>query len=316
MYLSDIKIIFMGTPKFALPSLEGLLENYKLEHVVTQPDRPRGRGKKVVPSPVKEFAITKGLNCFQPEKVKDSNFLEQLAAIKPDLIVTAAYGQILSKELLAIPSLGSLNVHPSLLPLYRGAAPIQRTIMAGDKETGVTIYYMDEGMDSGEIILQEKTVIKEGETAGELHDRLSYLGVEILLKAIELITDNRASSYPQDHNKATYAAPITREEEEIDWLLDGKTVTNKINGLSPNPGAFTYFRGKRLKIFKANFTFDEGKKGTVIEVLDDGFVVGTNEGSVFIGEVQPAGKKIMTASAFIRGYNLDKGYKFASKGVE
>lgn len=311
MKKEDFKIVFMGTPEFALTSLKGLLEGgCKPVAVVTQPDRPRGRGKKVTPSPVKEYAMAAGLPCLQPVKARNSEFVESLKLLAPDLLVTAAYGQILSREVLAIPSLGAINVHASLLPHYRGAAPVHRAIMAGERETGITIYYMDAGMDTGEIILQEKIRIKEGETTGELQDRLAVLGKEVLLQALSLIRAKKASRTPQNNQEASYAPLLKREEEKIDWSWEGKKIVNLINALSPVPGAYTSFEQRRIKIRRASYLSCQGEQGSVLQVAKEGILVAAGEGGVLLKEVQPAGKKVMTAAEFSRGYGLVVGKKF------
>ncbi len=308
MEKKDFKIIFMGTPEFALISLKALVkEKYDLLAVVTQPDRPRGRGKKVIFSPVKEYALAAGLTCLQPVKAKNPEFVKLLKLLAPDLLVTAAYGQILPREVLAIPSQGAINVHASLLPHYRGAAPVHRAIMNGEKETGVTIYYMDVGMDTGDIILQEKVRIKEGETTGELQYRLAVLGKEVLLKAVSLIREKKASRIPQNNQEASNAPLLKREEEKIDWSWEGKKIVNLINALSPVPGAYTFFEQRRVKIRRASYLFCQGEQGSVIKVTKEGILVAAGEGGVMLKEVQPAGKKVMTAAEFSRGYGLVVG---------
>ncbi len=303
-----MKIVFMGTPEFALISLKGLLEEkYNLVAVVTQPDRPQGRGKKITPSPVKEYALEANLPCLQPVSVRNPEFIKSLRLLTPDLLVTAAYGQILPSKILAIPSLGAINVHASLLPRYRGAAPVHRAIMAGEGETGATIYYMDAGMDTGDIILQEKIRIEEDETTGELQSRLAVLGKEVLLKAVSLIREKRAARTPQNNQEVSYAPLLRREEEKINWSWGGKRIVNLINSLSPVPGAYTYFEQRRVKIRRAAYLFCQGKQGSVIQVTKEGILVAAGEGGVMLKEVQPAGKKVMTAAEFSRGYGLVVG---------
>lgn len=301
-------IIFMGTPEFAIPSLKALVyNNYGIKAVVTQPVKPRGRGKKPLATPVKEYALSTGLPCLEPHNLREKGFLEDLRELRPSLAVTAAYGKMLPPEVLRIPSLGCINVHPSLLPLYRGAAPVQRAIMDGARETGVTIYYMDKGMDSGDIILQEKVIIKREETGGELLARLAAVGAEALLRAVALIAAGNAQRVPQDPLKATPAPSIGREDERIDWTLDAAVVASRINGLSPSPGAHALFRGRRLKIMRAAPSPRSGTAGTIVDLGQDVFEVAAGSGAVLVREVQPEGKRVMSAADFMRGYRLNLG---------
>lgn len=306
--MSDFSIIYMGTPKFAIPSLKALVYNkYTVKAVVTQGEKPRGRGNKALATPVKEFAVQNGLPCLEPSNLRDPGFLADIRELNPTLVVTAAYGKILPPEVLEIPSLGCINLHASLLPLYRGAAPVQRALMAGALETGVTIYYMDKGMDTGDIILQEKVAIGAGETAGELLSRLATEGAKALLKAVSLIQAGNAPRVPQDHGRATKAPPLRREEERIDWSLDAAVVASRINGLSPSPGAYTIFRGKRLKILGATPSPKSGPAGRILALGKDAFEVAAGSGAVLIRHVQPEGKRIMPAADFMRGYRLHLG---------
>ncbi|HHX76869.1 MAG TPA: methionyl-tRNA formyltransferase, partial [Firmicutes bacterium] len=276
-----------------------------------------GRGRRITPSPVKEFAVQHGLPCLQPEKLKDAAFVYKIKEIKPDLIVTAAYGKILPPKILSLPRCGCVNIHASLLPLFRGAAPIQRSIMAGARETGVTIYLMDEGMDTGPVIIQKRTTIAEGETCGELTQKLSFLGSEALLEALDMLkNEGNWRTVPQDEAKATYAPPIKAEEELLDWEKRGREIANCINGLSPVPGAYTFFKGRRMKILRAKTCSLEGAPGRVIKVSRDDFVVGARERSVLILEVQPAGKKKISAGDFIRGYALSPGERLGLNSQE
>jgi methionyl-tRNA formyltransferase len=307
----DFGIIFMGTPEFAIPSLKALVyNNYEIKAVVTQPQKPRGRGRKTLAVPVKEYALAKGLPCLEPHDLRERGFLEGLKELSPSLVVTAAYGKILPPQVLQIPALGCINVHPSLLPLYRGAAPVQRAIMAGARETGVTIYYMDKGMDTGDIILQKKVAIHPGETGGELLARLAAEGARSLLEAVALMAAGNAPRVPQDHPRATKAPPLSREDERIDWTLAAALVASRINGLSPSPGAYTLFRGKRLKIMRALPTPGAGTAGTILAMGKSAFEVAAGSGAVRVREVQPEGKRVMPAEDFMRGYRLDLGEKF------
>jgi len=298
-----MRIVFMGTPAFALPSLQALAgRGYAVAAVITQPDKPRGRGKKPLPTPVKEYALKKGLPCLEPARLRDPGFLRDLAALKPDLVVTAAYGKILPTPVLELPPRGCINLHPSLLPLYRGAAPVPRALMEGARETGVTVYRMDEGLDSGDILLQEKVPLKPGETAGEVLDRLASVGARVLLEAAAQLAAGTAVTAPQDHRRATYAPPIRREEEEMDWALEGEAAAGRINGLSPNPGAYGWFRGRRLKLLRAVPGAGSGTPGEVLEASPEGLLVAVGGGAVRVLDLRPEGKQTMAAADFIRGY--------------
>ncbi len=315
--MSGLKVVFMGTAEFAVSPLKALSGNVEVAAVVTQPDRPRGRGRRITPPPVKEFAVQNALPCLQPVKLKDAAFVNKIKEIKPDLIITAAYGKILPQEILIQPRYGCINIHASLLPLFRGAAPIQRSIMAGARETGVTIYLMDEGMDTGAVIIRKKTTIEEGETCGELTQKLSLLGREALLEALpELKNEGGWRTTPQDEAKATKAPPIQAEEELLDWDQKGREIANRINGLSPEPGAYTLFKQKRLKILRAKTSSLEGRPGRIIKLSRNDFIVGAREESVLIIEVQPAGKKKISAGDFIRGYALALGERLGLDNPE
>ena len=302
------RIIFMGTPAFALPALEQLhTRNYPVIAVVTQPDRPRGRGQKEVAPPVKLLAQNLGLPVFQPEKVKDPAFLEIFHKLNPEMIVVAAFGQILPEAIINFPPLKCLNIHPSLLPEYRGAAPINWAIIRGETKTGVTIMLMDKGMDSGDILLQQQTVINAAETYGELHDRLAIQGASLLIEAIERMSAGSALPKPQDTSGVTFAPRLKKETGRINWSSDAGDIVNLIRGLSPAPAAYTYLSGQALKIFTA-----EAKKGNVEDApgaihaeTAHGLRVAAANGYVFLKEVQLAGKKRLTVSDFLRGYQLD-----------
>ena len=302
------RIIFMGTPAFALPALEQLhTRNYPVIAVVTQPDRPRGRGQKEVAPPVKLLAQNLGLPVFQPEKVKDPAFLEIFHKLNPEMIVVAAFGQILPEAIINFPPLKCLNIHPSLLPEYRGAAPINWAIIRGETKTGVTIMLMDKGMDSGDILLQQQTVINTAETYGELHDRLAIQGASLLIEAIERMSAGSALPKPQDTSGVTFAPRLKKETGRINWSSDAGDIVNLIRGLSPAPAAYTYLSGQALKIFTA-----EAKKGNVEDApgaihteTAHGLRVAAANGYVFLKEVQLAGKKKMTVRDFLRGYRPD-----------
>jgi len=246
-----MKIVFMGTPEFSIPSLEVLLKNgYEICAVVTAPDEPKGRGYKLSPPPVKVFALQNNLKVLQPQNLKDPNFINELKKLSPDLIVVVAF-RILPKEVFSIPPLGTINVHASLLPKYRGAAPINWAIINGEKETGVTTFFIDEKVDAGNIILQKKIEIGQDETAGELHDKLAKLGAEALLETVKIIQTGKVQTIKQDETLATPAPKIKKEMCQVNWYeMKAEQVHNFVRGLSPNPGAFTFLNGKILKIYR------------------------------------------------------------------
>ncbi len=306
---SEVNLIFMGTPEFALPSLKALLEeNYQLKAVVTQPDRPRGRGGKIKVSPVKGEALKHGLKVLQPTSL-DSNFSARLKSLKPDIIVVVAYGKILPPDILKIPPSGCINVHASLLPRYRGAAPVHRAIMNGEEITGVTTMYMEEGMDTGDIILQEETKIDDNDTVGTLHDRLAEKGSKLLVKTLELVIEGKAPSRSQEEEKASYAPPLKREEELIDWEKSAAEIFNKIRGMNPWPGAYTFWKNKRLKIWSSRIVDQEGlyNPGEIVKVDQEGILVGTGKGALLITDVQVSGGRRMRAGEFIRGKDIGAG---------
>ncbi|SER05130.1 methionyl-tRNA formyltransferase [Gracilibacillus ureilyticus] len=298
-------IIFMGTPDFAVPVLEKLIEDeYHIQLVVTQPDRPKGRKKVLTPPPVKRAAEKHGLPVFQPEKIKDD--YEKINQLQPDLIVTAAFGQILPGGLLDIPKFGCVNVHASLLPSLRGGAPIHYSILQGHEKTGVTIMYMAEKLDAGDIISQAETDILDEDDVASLHDKLSVIGAELLSETLPALFNGKIEPVKQNEDLATYAPNIRREEEEIDWRRTQQDVYNHIRGLHPWPVAFTRWQGKNMKIWRAekyNKT-TEHQPGVIIDITDDGLIVATGDNlSVKILELQPAGKKKMSVSDFLRGIN-------------
>lgn len=302
-------IVFMGTPDFAVPSLKIIIDNqYPIKAVVTQPDRPKGRGGKLTPPIVKYEALKHGLHVLQPEKLL-GKFIETLESLKPDLIVVAAYGKILPKKVLEMPLLGCINLHASLLPKYRGAAPIHRAIMNGDRITGVTTMYMAEGMDTGDIILSKETKIKDDETAGSLHDRLALIGRDLLLETIELAARGLAPRKAQNDREASYAPPLKREEEVIVWGKKAVEIFNQIRGMNPWPGAYTFWKDKRLKVWKSEVVRVETgfNPGEIIELDQEGIVVGTGKGALKLLEVQLSGAKKMSASSFLRGNKLSAG---------
>ncbi len=304
-----LRIIFMGTPEFALPSLE-VLKHHEIVAVVTQVDKPKGRGLKFSLSPVKEWAIRHRLPVLQPFRLKNNNeFIERLKALNPDYIVVASYGKILPAEILNLPKRASLNVHPSLLPKYRGPAPVPWTLINGEKETGVTIFEMDEGMDTGKILYQVKTEIGADENAGDLLKRLSYLGASALDKTIRLMEEGRITPTPQNDSEATYAPMLKKSDGLIDWNMKAEEIHNRVRGMNPWPGAFVKWRGKLLKVWKSDYTIENssGEIGTVVEVRNDGIYVQTGKGMLIIKELQLEGRKRLPVADFLRGHRIVKG---------
>ena len=307
-----MRIVFMGTPDFAVGSLQALCESGKHEilAVVTQPDRPKGRGNKLLQTPVKEYALAQGLTVYQPQKVKTPEFVELLHELQPELIVVAAFGQFLSKEILELPKYGCINVHASLLPKYRGAAPIQYAIIKGEKESGVTIMQMDIGMDTGAMLDKVVVPIAENTTMGELHDALREQGAALLLEVIDKIAAGTAVAEPQDNEQATYATLLDRSMEHIDWSKTAQEVHNLIRGFNPAPSTFTKLpNGKSLKIWGSKMTYKSSAAaaGTVIETGKHSFFVACGEGVLEITEVQPESKKRMPAQVFLNGRGVQEG---------
>ena len=307
-----MRIVFMGTPDFAVGSLQALCESGKHEilAVVTQPDRPKGRGNKLLQTPVKEYALAQGLTVYQPQKVKTPEFVELLHELQPELIVVAAFGQFLSKEILELPKYGCINVHASLLPKYRGAAPIQYAIIKGEKESGVTIMQMDIGMDTGAMLDKVVVPIAENTTMGELHDALREQGATLLLQVIDKIAAGTAVAEPQDNEQATYATLLDRSMEHIDWSKTAQEVHNLIRGFNPAPSTFTKLpNGKSLKIWGSKMTgkSSAAAAGTVIETGKHSFFVACGEGVLEITEVQPESKKRMPAQVFLNGRGVQEG---------
>lgn len=299
------KLLFMGTPDFSAPILRMLHEEgYSIVGVVTQPDRPVGRKRVLTPPPVKAEALRLGLPVIQPEKLKGSAELEEIKALAPDLIVTAAFGQILPKELLDVPRLGCINVHASLLPAYRGGAPIHQAIMDGCTETGVTIMYMVEKLDAGDIISQATTPISSTDDTGTMFEKLSLTGEKLLKETLPSILEGTNARIPQDEALVTFARNISREQERIDWTRPGTDIHNQVRGLTPWPTAYTTFAGENVKIWKTETVpvACEGKSGEILELTKDHILVKTGDNTaIAITELQPSGKKRMTATVFLNG---------------
>ncbi|MFD4815291.1 methionyl-tRNA formyltransferase [Peribacillus butanolivorans] len=299
------KIIFMGTPDFSVPVLKRILdEGYDVIAVVTQPDRPVGRKKVLTPPPVKVEAEKQGIPVYQPEKIREKEDLEKIIALKPDLVVTAAFGQILPNELLEAPKYGCINVHASLLPELRGGAPIHYSILQGKEKTGITIMYMAEKLDAGDILTQAEVTIEEEDNVGTLHDKLSKVGSDLLAETLPKLINDELNVIKQDEDKATFAPNIRRSEEKIDWSKTGEDIYNHVRGLNPWPVAYTLLNESILKIWQANKLEhnNQAVPGTIIDVRNDGFVVSTgNETAILVTELQPSGKKKMPAKDYLRG---------------
>ncbi|MCF6137054.1 methionyl-tRNA formyltransferase [Pseudalkalibacillus berkeleyi] len=310
-----MKIVFMGTPDFSVPVLQKLIQDgYEVVAVVTQPDKPVGRKKVITPPPVKREALRHEIPVLQPKKVRHE--YKEILDYKPDLIVTAAYGQILPSELLEGPKLGCINVHASLLPEYRGGAPIHKAIIDGKKESGITIMYMVNQLDAGDILTQVRVPIDEDDHVGSLHDKLSIAGAKLLSETIPKLIANEIEPKKQEESLVTYAPNISREMEEINWELDGETIYNQIRGLHPWPVAYTTLNGKPLKVWwghKVNAP-KKGLPGQLVHFDREGIVVATgNETAIRISELQPAGKKRMQASQFVAGAQLSTDMKLGEK---
>jgi methionyl-tRNA formyltransferase len=304
------RLIFMGTPQFALPSLEALLTHgEEVAAVVTQPDKPRGRGQVVSPSPVKELAQAWRVPVLQPEKLKDPGLIRQLKSYEPELMIVVAYGRILTPEILALPAVGFLNVHASLLPRYRGSAPINWALIRGEKETGVTIQWVRHEVDSGPIFLQERVPINEEDNAGTLYRKLSERGAVLLIRALDLLRRGEAIKKPQPEGEVTYAPPITPEIRRLDWQLPAPEVCGWIRGLEPRPGAYASWRGRRLKLFGCRIKKTGGTiapPGTVLRLSPQGLEIACGQGSITVKELQLAGHKRLAAPEFLRGQALIK----------
>jgi methionyl-tRNA formyltransferase len=307
-----MRILFMGTPDFASVTLAKLIESkHELIGVVTQPDRQKGRGNTVSLSAVKELALKHELTIYQPVKAKDPEFIELVKTLAPEAIVVAAFGQILPKALLDIPPYGCINIHGSLLPKYRGAAPIQYSILDGEKETGITIMYMDAGIDTGDIILQSSIPIAPEETGGSLFNKMAVLGADLLLEALGQLEAGTANRIPQDNEKANYVKILDKDMGRLDFTQSAEKLERYIRGLNPWPSAYTTLDGKTLKLWQAKVEAgslsDQKAPGEIIELRKDSFTVATGDGVLVVKEVQLEGKKRMMVDAFLRGYSIVVG---------
>lgn len=306
-----MKILFLGSSDFALPALDLLMySRWRLLGAVTQPDRPKGRGRKLGPTPVKQFAREQGLTVYQPSSGAGLADLLASERLAPEVIVVVAFGQLLPSAVLDRPPLGCVNIHPSLLPAYRGPAPLQRAIINGEAMTGVTTMYLNPEMDAGDLILQEAVAVGPATTTGELSEQLARLGAELLHKTLCLIEQGRAPRQAQDHARATYAPALTPGEERIDWNRDAVSLSNLIRGMNPHPGAHTLLNGKELKIWRGlpGDSSAGGQPGSIGAVNPrSGFSVQTGRGQLLIEEVQPAGRSRMSGAEYVRGYRIRPG---------
>jgi methionyl-tRNA formyltransferase len=306
-----LRIVYMGTPEFSVPSLNMLVsEGYDIAAVVTQPDKPKGRGKKLCAPPVKEYALKKGIRVLQPDKIKTGGFASQLREINPDLLITAAYGRILSKEILDIPRLGCINVHASILPKYRGAAPINWAIINGESTTGITTMYTDTGMDTGDILLIDKIAITDDMTAGELHDILAELGAKTLKDTLHHLEAGTLIRVPQDNKEATYAPMMEKTIGEINWAKPSNEIHNLVRGTNPWPGAYTFYNGEKMKVWRTyllNRSGTDKKPGTIIGVSKEGIDVACADGVLRIKEVQFQSCRRMCVEEYICGHTIGEG---------
>nr|WP_320048684.1 methionyl-tRNA formyltransferase [uncultured Desulfuromonas sp.] len=306
--IQTIRTVFMGTPDFALDTLRGLIESgVQMVGVYTQPDRPKGRGKKLAAPPVKELALEHDIPVFQPQKLRDEEAVKQLRSLSPDLIVVVAYGQILPQAVLDIPKHGCINVHASLLPRHRGAAPINKAIIDGDPTTGVTTMMMDIGLDTGDMLVKKSLSIHPSETAGQLHDRLAPLGREAMEETLARLCAGTLVREKQDDSLSTYASMMKKEDGLIDWSKDARQIHNLVRGLDPWPGAYTLLDGQTLKVTKTRCAEGKGEPGQVLEANGDTVIVACGQGALLLGALQLPGKKMLDAADFLRGRSLEKG---------
>ena len=305
-----MKIVFMGTPDFSVPVLDSLVyAGHEVVAVITQPDKPKGRGKEMQPTPVKEAAIKYDIPVYQPVKVRDEEFVKVLEGFNADAMVVVAFGQILTKNILDMPKYGCINVHASLLPKYRGAAPMQWSIIDGEKKTGVTIQQMDEGIDTGDILAIEEIELDEKETYGSLHDRLTVMGGPLVIKVLKELENGTVTRIKQNDEESNYVKIIKKSFGKIDFTMEAVRIERLIRGLNPWPSAFTTFNNKTLKIWDADVLDKEfdGEYGEIVEVTKNDFTIKTGKGALVVNELQLEGKKRMDTAAFLRGVTVEKG---------
>ena len=306
-----MRIVFMGTPNFAVPSLQMLIrEEYDVVGVFCQPDRPKGRGRQLAVCPVKAEAVQAGIPVFQPEKIRGEEGITMLTGLRPDLCVTAAFGQILSREVLAVPPLGTINVHASLLPRHRGSAPVHQAIIMGDRETGVTTMMTNEGIDTGDILLHARTRIGDDDTAETLTQKLAVLGAEVLMETLAALRNGTLVRKPQDNSRASYEPKLTKETGKIDWTANGRAIDCLVRGTDPWPGAYTDFQGNPLKVCAVR-PLGGGASSVCGQILEadskKGLIVSCGDGLLEITELQMPGQKRMFAKAYLTGHRMDKG---------
>lgn len=302
----------MGTPDFAVPSLEMLInEGYDVAAAVTQPDKPKGRGNRMSAPPVKEFALKHGIEVLQPEKIKTQDFMEQIRALKPDLLITAAYGKILSKDLLDVPVLGCINVHGSLLPAYRGAAPINWAVINGESKTGITTMFTDVGLDTGDMLLKKELAIGPDMNVGELHDKMAVLGAEVLKETLLELKKGTLERIPQEDAASTYAPMMSKELGLIDWNKTAREIHNLVRGTDPWPGAYTFIEGSRMRVWETSLVpqaSDSSRpNGEILKVDDEGILVKCSDENLLIREVQFDSSKRMSVRDYIRGHQINTG---------
>lgn len=304
-----MRAIFMGTPEFAVPTLQALIDHHEVIGVVTQPDKQRGRGKKVQFPPVKEKAVEYNIPVYQPVRAKEKAFIETLRQLNPDVIVVVAYGQILPESILNIPKYGCINVHGSLLPKYRGAAPIQWAVLDGEEKTGITTMFMEKGLDTGDMLDKVEVVLDSKETAGTLHDKLMEAGADLLLETLKKLEAGTAVRTKQDDSKSCYAKMLSKEMGKIDFTKSANEIERLIRGMNPWPSAYTSMSGKTMKIWDADVVEYQGneKPGTIVDVTKDSILVATGENALALKEIQLAGKKRMQVQAFLLGRSVEKG---------
>lgn len=309
-----MNIVFMGTPEFAVPALEALhSKGYDISLVITQKDKRRGRGKKLLPTPVKEKALELGLEVYQPDSVNEKDTINRLIEINPDVIVVVAFGQILKKDLLNIPKYGCLNIHASILPKYRGAAPINWAIINGEKETGITIMEMDEGLDTGDILKVERIPIEKDDDSISIHDKLSHLGAKLIIQVLEEMRMGKIEKTPQNHELSSYAPMLSKETGRIDWNNNGNNIINLIKGLKPWPSAYFIYNGDSIKIHKARIEdrLNDEENGVVVKVSDEGIYVNCKDSTIVIEELQFPGKRKMKVSEYLRGNEFPTNIKLS-----
>ena len=302
----NLNVIFMGTPEFCVPVLEGLIENYNVIAVVTQPDKPVGRGGKIAFSPIKNLAISNDIPVLQPIKIKEE--YQKIIDLKPDIIITCAYGQIIPRQLLDYPKYGCINVHASLLPKLRGGAPIHHAIIDGYDKTGITIMYMNEGMDTGDIISTEEVIIDNNDTMTTLHNKLKIVGKNLLLKTLPNIISGNINPIKQNNDEATYGFNIKKEEEKLDFNKTKKEIFNKIRGLNDHPGAYAIMDNKRLKVWNSyvtDKTYPNKENGEITNIYKDGFGIKVSDGEIVLTDIQIEGKKRMLTSNYLNGINKE-----------